>query len=84
MKRIILGYFANEKGNKIWGEWIKMYNLKLRDLRNPFKMRNGETIIDIEKYVDILKQNKIIFTDEQYKDAIKEMENNKRKYKEYK
>lgn len=61
-----------------------MYNLKLRDLRNPFKMRNGETIIDIEKYVDILKQNKIIFTDEQYKDAIKEMENNKRKYKEYK
>ena len=49
--------------------------MKLRDLRNPFKMRKGETIVDIEKYVDMLKQNNIIFTDEQYKDAIKEMEN---------
>lgn len=38
-------------------------------------MRKGETIVDIEKYVDMLKQNNIIFTDEQYKDAIKEMEN---------
>lgn len=64
------------------GEWIKMYYLKLKDLRNPFKMRKGETIIDIEKYVDMLKQNNIIFTDEQYKDAIKEMEDNKRKIEE--
>ncbi|WP_404988808.1 hypothetical protein [Clostridium culturomicium] len=59
-----------------------MYYLKLKDLRNPFKMRKGETIIDIEKYVDMLKQNNIIFTDEQYKDAIKEMEDNKRKIEE--
>lgn len=51
-----------------------MYNLKLKDLSNPFKMRNGETIVDIEKYVDMLKQNNIMFTDEQYKNAIKEME----------
>ena len=53
-----------------------MYNLKLKELGNPFKMREGEKIIDIEKYVEMLKEHNITFTDEQYKDAIKEMENN--------
>lgn len=52
-----------------------MYDLKVKDLRNPFKMRKGETIVEIEKYIHILKQNNIIFTEEQYKEAIKEMEN---------
>lgn len=52
-----------------------MYDLKLKDLRNPFKMRKGETIVDIEKYIHMLKQNNIIFTEKQYKKAIKEMEN---------
>lgn len=47
-----------------------MYDLKVKDLRNPFKMRKGETIVDIEKYIHMLKQNNIIFTEEQYKDAI--------------
>lgn len=52
-----------------------MYNYKIKELSNPFKMRKGETIVDIEKYVEMLKQHNIIFTDEQYKAAIKEMEN---------
>lgn len=52
-----------------------MYNCKIKELRNPFKMRKGETIVDIEKYVEMLKRYNIVFTDEQYKNAIKEMEN---------
>ena len=52
-----------------------MYNCKIKELSNPFKMRKGETIVDIEKYVEMLKRHNIVFTDEQYKNAIKEMEN---------
>ena len=52
-----------------------MYNWKIKELSNPFKMRKGETIVDIEKYLEMLKRHNIIFTDEQYKNGIKEMEN---------
>lgn len=52
-----------------------MYNWKAKDLGNPFKMREGEVIVDIEKYVEMLKRHNIVFTDEQYKNAIMEIEN---------
>lgn len=52
-----------------------MDNCKIKELSNPFKMRNGETIVDIEKYVEMLKRHNIVFTDEQYKNKIKKMQN---------
>lgn len=48
-----------------------MYKLKLHDLNDSFKMRKGERIIDLDKYVKLLKKNNILFTEEQYKAALK-------------
>ena len=39
---------------------------------NPFKMRKGETIVDLDKYVQFLMENNIPFTQEQYKEVKKE------------
>lgn len=50
-----------------------MYEWKPKDLNDPFKMRKGERIIDLEKYVRLLKKNNISFTDEQYEVAVKEI-----------
>lgn len=36
---------------------------------NPFKMRKGETIVDLDKYLQFLKENNIPFTQEQYEEA---------------
>lgn len=44
---------------------------KCYDPDNPFKMRKGETIVDLDKYVEVLKENNIPFTQEQYEEAKK-------------
>ena len=36
-----------------------MLDLKLPDINNPFIMRPGETIVDLDKYVEVLKENNI-------------------------
>ncbi len=33
-----------------------MYEWKPKDLNNPFKMRKVERIVDLEKYVGLLKK----------------------------
>lgn len=46
-----------------------MINFKLKDINNPFKTREGETIVDLDRYVEVLKENNIPFTKEQYEEA---------------
>ena len=52
-----------------------MLDLKLKDINNPFEMRKGETIGDLYRYVDALKENNILFTKEQYEEAKKNLFN---------
>ena len=47
---------------------------KCHDKNNPFVMRKGETIVDLDRYVEILKENNIHFTKEQYEEAKKHLE----------
>lgn len=42
---------------------------KCCDMDNPFKTRQGETIVNLDKYVKTLKENNIPFTQEQYEEA---------------
>ena len=46
-----------------------MLDFKLKDINNPFEMRKGERIGDLDKYVEVLKENNIPFTQEQYEEA---------------
>ena len=46
-----------------------MINFKLKDINNPFKTREGETIVNLDRYVEVLKENNIPFTKEQYEEA---------------
>ena len=46
-----------------------MHKLKLKNINNPFEMRRGETIVDLDRYVEVLKENNIPFTQEQYEEA---------------
>lgn len=46
-----------------------MLDFKLKDINNPFEMRQGETIVDLDRYVEVLKENNISFTQEQYEEA---------------
>lgn len=46
---------------------------KCYDIDNPFKMRKGETIVDLDRYVESLKENNISFTQEQYEEAKKNL-----------
>ena len=39
-----------------------MYEWKTKDLNDHFEMRKGERIVDLEKYVGLLKKNNIPFT----------------------
>lgn len=50
-----------------------MHKLKLKDINNPFKMRQGETISNLDRYVEMLKENNITFTQEQYEEAKKNL-----------
>lgn len=47
---------------------------KCCDIDNPFKMRKGETLVDLDRYVEVLKENNIPFTKEQYEEAKKHQE----------
>lgn len=51
-----------------------MYKWKPHDINNPFKMRPGENIRDIDKFVEVLKENNIPFTQEQYEEAKKNLD----------
>lgn len=51
-----------------------MINFKLKDINDPFKTREGETIVDLDRYVEVLKENNISFTQEQYEEAKKHQE----------
>ena len=52
---------------------------KRNDKDNPFIMRQGETIVDLDRYVEVLKENNIPFTQDQYEEAKKNLFNlNKR------
>lgn len=46
-----------------------MHKLKLKDINNPFKMRQGEKIINLDRYVEMLKENNISYTQEQYEET---------------
>lgn len=48
-----------------------MLDLKLPDINNPFIMRPGEKLADLDKYVEMLKRNNISYTQEQYEEAKK-------------
>lgn len=48
---------------------------KCCDIDNPFKTRQGETIVDLDMYVQSLKENNISFTQEQYEEAKKNLIN---------
>lgn len=50
---------------------------KCYNLENPFEMRKGETIVDLDKFVEMLKENNIPFTQEQYEEAKKNLNNKK-------
>lgn len=52
-----------------------MLDFKLKDINNPFKTRQGETIVDLDRYVEVLKENNISFTQEQYEEAKKNLIN---------
>ena len=52
-----------------------MLDFKLKDINNPFEMRQGETIVDLDRYVEVLKENNISFTQEQYEEAKKNLIN---------
>lgn len=58
-----------------------MYEWKPKDLNNPFEMRKGESIVDLEKYVGLLNKNNIPFTNEQYEAAVKKI-NDEDSYRE--
>ena len=56
--------------------FLKVYAMcyKCCDMDNPFKTREGETIVNLERYVEVLKENNIPFTQEQYEEAKKHQE----------
>ena len=55
-------------------EVLNILDFKVKDINNPFKTRQGETIVDLDRYVEVLKENNIPFTKEQYEEAKKHLE----------
>ena len=51
-----------------------MLDFKLKDINNPFQTRQSETIVDLDRYVQALKENNISFTKEQYEEAKKHLD----------
>ncbi|MDU3521527.1 hypothetical protein [Clostridium saudiense] len=39
-----------------------MYKFNPHDINNPFLTRPGEQIVDLDRYVDVLKENNIPFS----------------------
>lgn len=50
-----------------------MYKWEPYNLNNPFITRPGESIVDLAKYIEVLKINNIPFTEEQYNEAKKKI-----------
>lgn len=50
-----------------------MYKWKPNNINNPFKMRPGEKLVDLDKYIEVLKEHNILFTQEQYEEAKKNL-----------
>ena len=46
---------------------------KCYNLDNPFKMRKGETIVDLDRYVQSLNENNTPFSKDQYEEAKKNL-----------
>ena len=55
-------------------EVMEMLDLKLKNINNPFEMRQGEKIVNLDRYVEVLKENNIPFTQEQYEEAKKNLD----------
>lgn len=51
-----------------------MLDFKLKNINNPFKTRQGEIIVDLDRCVEVLKENNIPFSQEQYEEAKKHQE----------
>lgn len=51
-----------------------MYKWEPSNINDPFQTREGETISNLEKYVELLKKNNIPFSKEQYQKAKKELD----------
>lgn len=51
-----------------------MINIKLKNSNNPFEMRDGEKIINLEKYIENLERCNIKYSKEQYEKAKRELE----------
>ena len=47
---------------------------KCHDKDNPFVMRKGERIVNLDRFVEMLKESNIPFTQEQYEEAKKHLE----------
>ncbi len=45
-----------------------MINIILKNSDNPFEMRDGERIVDLDKYIENLERCNIKYTKEQYED----------------
>ena len=45
--------------------------MKAHNINNPLKTRQGEKIVDLDRYVEVLKENNIPFSEEQYKESKK-------------
>ena len=45
-----------------------MNNINLKDTNNPFVMRDGEKIVDLDKYIENLERCNIKYTKEQYEE----------------
>lgn len=47
---------------------------KCHDKDNPFVMRKGERIVNLDRFVEMLKESNIPFTQDQYEEAKKHLE----------
>lgn len=52
-----------------------MYKWKPHNINDPFKTREGESIVDLDKYVEILRKNNISYSEEQYNETKKGIDN---------
>ena len=52
---------------------------KCYDIDNPFKMRKGETIVNLDRYTESLKENNIPFFYVLYEEAKKKLINKENK-----
>ena len=51
-----------------------MYKWKPHDINDPFKMRKGEKLVNVDNYAEMLKRYNVPFTQEQYEEAKKSLD----------